>query len=286
MSFQPPAHSQSSTCSPKALEVPSALPGPCSPSQAVPAPLDLQVHPLSSQPLLTLTSCTCSPKSPGTPPVLAASCSPSQAVPAPPDLQGLPLPSQPLLTCCLAVPCPWAAPSASPAPLALSGLLTSAQLQSSLLYFLGSALLPGLARCPRGLREALPSRRSVHSGPSRWRSCPCSPLFSVPPPTPSSGPLLPPVFGSPALCPAPTPGPRAPCSGQPAASWGLWAQPCAARHGHRAQPPHSPVPGSDTALGPSPVRTHSYHTWPCTGTHAGSTGLSRSLHCPGVLSLP
>ena len=67
---------------------------------------------------------------------------------------------------------------------------------------------------------------------------------------------------------------------------GLRAQPCAARHGHRARPARSLVPGSATALGPSPVRTHSHHTWPCTGTHAGSTGLSRSLRCPGVLSLP
>ena len=50
--------------------------------------------------------------------------------------------------------------------------------------------------------------------------------------------------------------------------------------------PCSPAPGSAAVLGPSPVGTPSPHTWPCPETCAGSTGLSWSRHCPGVLSLP
>lgn len=89
------------------------------------------------------------------------------------------------------------------------------------------------------------------------------------------------------LSPAPAAGPQGP---------GLWSAPCVLGGGGlspvlpavASEPgrPCSPAPSSATVLSPSPVRTHSPRTWPYPGTHVGSTSLSRSRHCPGVLSLP
>ena len=222
-------------------------------------------------------------------------------------------------TCSLTAPCPWAAPSASPAPLAPLGALTPAQLHSSPLYFLGSALIPGLARCPRGLQTALPWRSSVRPGPSWRRSCPCSPLFSVPPPTPSSGPLLPPVFGSPASLQLPLLVLRALGSGQPPASWGavgsalccpLWPRslagpavlppalplcsapaqsgPTVPAHGPILGPTSAPpaCPGAVTALGSSPFPTPqirpSFH--PGWSSCPPSPGLQRPWSCAALPS--
>ena len=129
---------------------------------------------------------------------------------------------------------------------------------------------------------ALSTRAPPGGGPG-----PFSPLFSVPPPMPSCGSLLPPLFGSRALSPAPGAGPQALGSGQSPAFWGAAGSAlcCLLWTWSLSGPAALPL-GSASALGSSPVGTHSPCTWPCPETCAGSTGLSRSRHCPGVLSLP
>ena len=107
------------------------------------------------------------------------------ALPAPAHLQ----PCCPLsLGRPLSLSCP-SGPSGSPHPCP-SPLLTP--------LFPGFSSHPWTCQVPTGLQATLPWRSSVHPGPSWQRSCLCSLLFSIPPSTPSSGPLLPPVFGSPA----------------------------------------------------------------------------------------
>ena len=131
-----------------------------------------------------------------------------------------------------------------------------------------------------------PWRSSVHPGPSWRRSCLCSLLFSIPPPTSSSGPLLPPVFGSPASLQLPLLVLRPWALVSALRSGELRAQPCAARCGHGAWPALQPCP---SALPLHSAAAQSGPTVPhvaLPGTHAGSSGLSRSRHCPGVLSLP
>ena len=89
------------------------------------------------------------------------------------------------------------------------------------------------------------------------------------------------------LSPAPAAGPQALGSGQPPASWGAVGSAfcCPLWTGSLAGPAALPLVAA-TAFGPSPVGTHSPRTWPYPGTQVGSTSLSRSRHCPGVLSLP
>ena len=108
---------------------------------------------------------------------------------------------------------------------------------------------------------------------------PFSPLFSVPPPTPSSGPLLPPLFRSPALSPAPAAGPQALGSGQCPAFWGavgsalccpLWTR-------SLAGPAALPL-GSASALGCSPVGTHS----PARGPARDPRRLQRPVQEPSL----
>ena len=260
-------------------------PSPCSPSQAVPAPQSTRPpSPPPSQLPAHLQKLYLLPQTPGAPcppnPFSPTSCACS------PRSLGTPLPSQPLLTCSLAAPCPWAAPSAFLAPLAPLEALTPAHLHSSLLYFLGSALIPGLARCPLASRQLSPGGAlSTRAPPGRGPAFALCSSLSLHPHLPLAPCCL--QFSG-----------HLPLSGSHCWSSGpeLWSAPCVLG-GCGFSPvvpavdiepgwPCSLAPKSAAALGPSPVGTHSPCMWPCPGTDAGSTGLSRRLHCSGVLSLP
>jgi len=113
---QPPAHPHNLYLFPQSTRGSPCPPSPLLTSQTVPA-LQLQGHPLSSQPLLTLTgcicspkhqglplssqtqltltSCTCSPKAPGAPPVFPDPAHPHKLYLLPQSNRGSPCPPRP-----------------------------------------------------------------------------------------------------------------------------------------------------------------------------------------------
>ena len=204
-------------------------------------------------------------------------CSPTSCACSPRSL-GAPLPSQPLLTCSLTAPCPWAAPSASPAPLAPPGALSPAQLHSSLLYFLGSALVPGHARCPHGLR-ATPLEEL----------CPPRPLLAEVLPLlsallyPSTHILLWPLAASTFQVTCPLSSSRCWSSGP-----GLWSVPCVLGScglspvlpAVDTEPgrPCSPAPRLCLCTRLQPSRDPQSCTWPCPGPTPAPAA------CPGAVT--
>ena len=206
-------------------------------------------------------------------------CSPSNLHLFPQSTKGSPCPPRPCSPAAWLPPVPWAATSGSPAPLAPPGTLTPAQLHSLPLYFLGSALVPGLARCPRGLRAALPWRRSVHPGPSWRRSWPFLSTFLCP----STHTLLWPLAASTFQVTCPLSSSCCWSSGP-----GLWSVPCVLGScglspvlpAVDTEPgrPCSPAPRLCLCTRLQPSRDPQSRTWPCPGPTPAPAA------CPGVVT--